>query len=236
MSELEQDLEGGAVSLLRDFGIVTRPGIVCQPLVAGGGQRIDGSPYCALLLIDESGLQPSHPLTEPLRRRGRRLQFRMSAAFSSGGYQTDTGVVLPLVSSPRECWRDLPLGDGQFDFRFDPTAGEARERQTLVSVKDLRAARDEATGAVRQGRVLGVASALFFGNLDLPTNRDFALGAFNWLADREYRVNVSPLDESRSYLDFQRGNARPVLSYTLWGALPGLCLAIGALVFWRRRS
>lgn len=236
LAELEQGDEGGAVTLLRDFGIVTRPGIVCQPVAGMGGQKVDGTPYCSLLLIEESGLQPSHPLTEPLRRRGRRLQFRLTPAFDSTGIQTETGIVLPLVTTARDCWRDLPTPDGQYDFHYDPSAGEARDRFALVSVKDLRASRDEASGAVRQGRVLGIASALFLANRDFATNRDFALGAFNWLADREYRVNVSPLDASRSYLDFQRGNARPVLFYALWLGLPGLSLAIGLVVFLRRRS
>lgn len=236
LAELERGDEGGAVTLLRDLGLVARPGIVCQPVAGMGGQKVDGTPYCSLLLIEESGLQPSHPLTEPLRRRGRRLQFRLSPAFDGTGIQTETGVVLPLVTTSRDCWRDLPTPDGQYDFHYDPTAGETRDRFTLVAVKDLRASRDEATGAVRQGRVLGVASALFLANRDFATNRDFALGAFNWLANREYRVNVSPLDDSRSYLDFQRGNARPVLLYALWLGLPGLSLAIGLLVFLRRRS
>jgi hypothetical protein len=236
LAELERGDEGGAVALLRDFGIAARPGIVCQPVAGMGGQKIDGTPYCALLVIEESGLQPSHPLTEPLRRRGRRLQFRLSPAFDSAGMQTETGIVLPLVTTGRDCWRDLPTPEGQYDFHYDPTAGEARDRFSLVSVKDLRATRDEATGAVRQGRVLGIASALFLANRDFATNRDFVLGAFNWLANREYRVNVSPLDESRSYLDFQRGSARPVLSTTLWLGLPGLSLAIGLLVFLRRRN
>lgn len=231
LAELQQQRKGGVVELLGTaFGIVTRPGIVCQPLVQFGGEKIDGDQQCAWLLIDEHGMQAGDPLTEPLRMRGRRMQFLFSASFE-GGYQSDSGLVLPLVTSAPDSWRDLE----PYDFRFNPAKGEQRERQTLVTQMQLRAAKAE-DGSVRQGRVLAVASAYFFGNDSFDVNRDFVLNAFNWMASREYRISVRPLEKSLSFLDFGRSSVKPVLTYSLWLGLPGLCALIGAAVFTRRRS
>lgn len=234
-TELEQEISGGIVDLLRGFGILTRPGVVCQPVVSETGDRIERLSQCALLLIDEGGMQASHELTEPLRRRGRRLQFRLSLSFE-GSRQTESGLVLPLVTSPRDSWRDLPDPNGRYDFLCDPRKGETRERAALVCVAELRASTPSDGGAVRRGRVLGVASALFFENVDFAMNRDFWLNAFNWLTERDYRIAVSPLDRGESRLDLERGRARPILFYTLALGLPGLCAFLCAFLWLRRRT
>jgi hypothetical protein len=232
LSEVEEERAGGIVELLRAFEVAVRPGIVCQPLVAHTGEPVEGSERCAWLVIDERGLQPGHALTEPLRRRGRRVQFTFTPSFA-GAAASESGVLLPVVTTGLDAWRDLGLPNN--DFLCNPARGEQRERQTLVLAKQLRSVKDD-DGAVRQGRVLAVASAYFFGNQLIDVNRDFALNALNWLADREYRLKVAPLARSESYLDFQRSSAKPVLTYTLWLALPGLCAAIGLAVFLRRRA
>ncbi|MSR64011.1 MAG: hypothetical protein EXS08_16430 [Planctomycetes bacterium] len=231
LEDVEHKLAGSTASLLSELGLAVRPGVICQPLVGLGGEKVESDSRCTLLWIDERGLQPSHPLTEPLRLRRRRLQFTSTPSFDGGGYQTDSGLVLPLVTSPADSWRDL----APFDFSCNAAKGERRERYTLVAVKQFGSAK-AADGSVSQGRVLGVASAFFFDNQSLDTNRDFALNAFNWLAAREYRISVRALEKTESYLDFARGNAKPILTYTLWLGLPGLCAGIGLLLFLRRRN
>ena len=52
--------------------------------------------------------------------------------------------MLPLVSSPRDSWRDVDQ-----DYRCNPAKGERRDRQTLVAVKQLRSTKDD-EGRVRQ--------------------------------------------------------------------------------------
>jgi hypothetical protein len=232
LSELQEERQGGVVDLLREFGIATRPGLVCQPLVVYTGERVEGSEECAWLVIDEHGFQPGHPLTDPLRLRGRRVQFTFSPSFESVGFQSSGVTMLPLVSSPLGSWRDLP----PYDFRCDAARGESRgERLTLATAQELRPERGP-DGKLRQGRLVALASAFFFDNDSLDENRDFTLLAFNWLAQREYRLAVAPLQRRSSRLDFERGRAKPVLAYTLWLVLPGLCALVGLLVFWRRRS
>jgi hypothetical protein len=229
LEELNEARRGGIVELLRDFGIDTRPGIVCLPLVAPTGEPVEASEQCAWLVIDDRGLMPGHPLTEPLRMRGRRVQFTFTPSFE--GLPGEWGPILPIVGAGSDSWRDL----ARYDFTCNPARGESRQRHTLVTARQLRTVKGD-DGSVRQGRVLAVASSLFFANQLLDVNRDFALNGFNWLADREYRLAVSPLVKSETFLDLARSSARPILTYLLWLLLPGLCAGVGLIVFLRRRN
>jgi hypothetical protein len=163
------------------------------------------------------------------------VQFVLTPSFE-GARASESGLVLPIVSSPPECWRDLPDARGQYDFVLDPRRGEGRGRYALASVAELAATRAAEGGAIRKGRALGLASASLFENAYFDVNKDFALNAFNWLAEREYRLAVSPLARDETYLDLERGPARPVLSYALLLFLPALAALAGGFVAWRRRK
>jgi hypothetical protein len=230
LAELDEERAGGVVELLRGFGIDTRPGIVCLPLVAPTGEPVEGTEQCAWLVIDEKGLQAGHQLTEPLRMRGRRVQFTFTPSFE--GLTGEWGPILPIVSAGIDSWRDLPPRN---DWSCNLARGEERKRHTLVTERKLKSVK-ESDGSLKQGHVLAVASAYFFSNQLIDVNRDFALNAFNLLASREYRLAVKPLARSESFLDFERSSARPILTYLLWLVLPGLCAGVGLVVFLRRRS
>ncbi len=233
LDEVERGGEGGIVELLFGYGMIAERGILCEAIVAPGGQKVDGSELCSVLQIDEHGLSPSHSITEALRRRDRRVQFSFSPSFRHGGAE---GMLLTdLVSSGPESWRDLPLAGGHYDFRFDPQS-EERERRRLCMLAEAVVGATQPDGSVKRGRVLGVASSGFFSNGLSGVNRDFALNAFNGLASREYRVRVSPLEHAESRLDLARSEALPVLTYTLYLGFPGACIAIGVLLAWRRRD
>ena len=228
--ELEGRVENGLAALLEKFGIVLRPGLVCLPVLGFDGLPSEGDPRCTDLVIDEGGLMPGSPLTEPLRMAGRHVRFVGSGAFEAGGLEGQVGVLLPLVQAPRDSWRDL----APYDLRANPAKGEGRERHTLATVKQLPA-KKRADGSVQQGRIVALGSALCLGNALFDSNRDFALNAVNWLAAREYRIAVRPLPRGESLLDFQNSAAKPVLTYGLGILLPGLFVLIGFVVFLRRR-
>lgn len=229
LHELDERRAGGIVDLLLGFGIATRPGIVCQPYMGFGGERVDGMEECAYLVIDERGLLPGLPLTEPLRAHRRRVQFTLTPAFESAALESGGATILPVITSAPDSWLDTDK-----NFRFDAARGEKRDRNVLVTSRTLRTVKAD-DGSVAQGRVLAVASAYFFGNQLMDVNRDFAVNAFNWLADREYRISVSPLEKRESHLDLARSRAKPVLTWSLLVGLPLASAVIGALVFLARR-
>ncbi len=229
--EVERGGAGGIVELLAGYGMLAEPGIVCEAFVDPAGRSAEGTPYCSQILVGEGGLSPSHTLTEPLRRRGRRVQFVQTQAFRRG----EPGGLIDLVTSSKDSWRDLPLLDRRYDYALDPRV-EERGRQRLCMLAELSSGTPLEDGTMKKGRVLGVASAGFFSDGLFPVNKDFLLNAFNWMASREYRVRVSPLERGESRLDLARSSALPVLSYALYLGLPGLFMAIGLVIAWKRRS
>jgi hypothetical protein len=235
LAEVERRSQGGVVDLLTSFGMITEPGIVCEPLQSGSGGKVDGFDRCATLLIGEGGLSASHPLTEPLRRRGRRLFFALSPAFQRGGLASGK-VLLDLVTTSPDAWLDLPSPEGDYDYAFDYRREGRRERKRLCMLAELSTPASVDGPAPRKGRVLGIASAGFLSDGQLDVNRDFLVSAFNWMSDREQRVGVSPLPRGSSQLDLARSSALPVLSWSLYLGMPGTCVLVGVFLAWRRRS
>jgi len=86
-------------------------------------------------------------------------------------------------------------------------------------------------------RIVVVGESVFLGNamLENSINRDFAGNAINWLLDRPKLVGIAPRPV-REYL-FQITDAQmQALQWILLAGLPGAALAVGLLVWIRRRA
>lgn len=239
LREVDAQSEGGIVELLGSYGMSPAPGLVCEAYTDASGRKLDGHLAVSEFYVDETGFSRSHPLTEPLIRRGRRVRFALTNGFErSLDIAVDGTLRQTLVSSSPDAWRDLETAVGSDfanDFAFDSRT-EERARFALVMLAEISAANKVGQPGLSKGRVLGFASSSFLLDGLHADNRDFLLNAFNWLAAREYRVRVAPLQHGVAVLDLQRGSALPVLTYSLWLFLPGCCVAIGAVLAWRRRS
>ena len=231
---LESGQEGGVGDLLRSYGMIPEPGVVCEPLRGAGGEDVEGDYRCALLNITNEGLSASSPLTAPLRERGRRLDFLLTPALRRGGL--DGGApLLEIVTSSNRAWLDRPVGKGQYDFRR--SRNESTGRKALIMEAQLPSGETLANGEIRRGHVLGIASSGFLSNGLIQTNRDFLLNAFNTMdADRHWRIRVSPLPRPESRLDLARSDALHRLSLGLYLVLPLLCALTGLGLVVRRRS
>ena len=225
--ELETGIEGGIGEFLHGYGMVLEPGVLCVARKDRLGRRIEGVAECAEMVIEGASLSPSHPLTEALRRRGRRMQFVLSHSFRRGGVGRG-GLLLDIIHSPRESWRDLPDGRGAHDFQLDP-ASEDSGRFRLVMQAEFPSVTQEETAPARKGRVLGVATANIFGNGSFDSNRDFLLNAFNWMAERVHLVPVSARPPGESMLAIPGGVRAAAARFLGVGGGPGQPRAGGAL-------
>jgi hypothetical protein len=231
---VDRRARGGVVELLSGYGMESVPGLICEPVTDINGQPAEGVPECSQFYVDETGFSRSHPLTEPLIRRGRRVLFALTNGFErSLDIAVDGTLRHSLVSSSPDAWRDLET-QLDYDYIFDPRT-EERSRFALAMLAEV-SVKGTPGSALRKGRVLGFATSSFLLDGLHSFNRDFLLNAFNWMAEREYRVRVAPLEKGRAYVDLQRGAALPVLTYGLWLLLPGMCVAMGAFLAWRRRG
>lgn len=237
---VDQRARGGVLELLETYGMDSVPGLVCEPVTDVNNQPADGFVQCSQFYVDEAGFSRSHPLTEPLIRRGRRVLFSATNAFERPlDIAVDGTLRQTLISTAPDAWRDLETQLGN-DFAFDMRT-EERGRLALAMLAEVSVARapagsDSPDSTLRKGRVLGFATSSFLLDGLISNNRDFLLNAFNWMAEREHRVRVTPLQKGTAFLDLERGSALPVLTYGLWLLLPGACIAMGAFLAWRRRS
>ncbi len=223
--------------MLRRHGMLLSRGMVCMPVLDYFGSLRTGTPECADFRIAEREMNAEHPVTAPLVERARKLRFVFSRSFdrTPAGESTE-GILLDLASSPAESWRDVPETEGaSLDFALD-SARESRGRFRLAMARTfpVSASLDVGSGP-REGRVVGIASPYFLSNGTFSTNRDFALNAFNWLAERDFRVGVSARDPESSVVDVSRGPALAVVFHSSLWALPGVFGLLGLFTYIRRR-
>lgn len=221
-------VEHGLGGLLAEHAMLVQRGLVCEEATSLYAQPTDR----LVLRIGEGGLNASHPLTEPLRRRGRTVTFVNSLALERGNPAVGW-TTLALASSSREAWLDLPSTTGAQDLDFD-AQHESRGPHALALLSEGPGRIQGPGEEVRRPRVLGLGSSDLFSDELLDYNRDFVLNAFNWLAERDHRVGVRPRPPGISLLEVGRGPARKRLGYVVWG-MPLACMAVGLVVAARRR-
>ena len=95
---------------------------------------------------------------------------------------------------------------------------------------------DDAVTVRKDARVLAVGTPEVFCDMLFDTNRDFLLNAFNWAADREFRVSISTRDPERRGLALGEGNELLWIRRVLVIGLPLLCLLLGLLRWALRRA
>ncbi len=233
--ELNIGFEHGLVRLLGRWGMVSKPGIICEPITDVTGVQRMGHARCAVFRVAENRMDHSHELAQLERRHNRKLTFVNSSAIEA---QVVPGGRFPtrLIVVPADAWVDLPdPTNGLYDWNYDPRTEERNANLALVCTLELGAAVQKGQTGVHRPRLIGVGSVGFFSNAYLGENNHFVRNMFNWLAEREHRLRVTPRDPALSVLDLERSKALPILTYSLWIGFPGMCIAMGAVLGWKRR-
>ncbi|QDU67217.1 GldG family protein [Engelhardtia mirabilis] len=225
--------------LLARYGMGIQRGIVNAPVRNPlSGSLESGFEQCALLDVSEDRLSNGHPITAPLRERGRRLRLWRSRSFERLPAPAGA-VLLDLVQTPENAWRDLPDDFGRWNFIYEPKREDRSPAHLALAAQisvDGSSAVDGGLGAADDdARIVAVGAASAFDDEFVTINLDFARNAFNWLVDRDLRIRVAERDPFEARIDTRRGTAFPVLSKVALFGLPGLCLALGCFVAWRRR-
>ncbi len=238
----ERPIEGdhSLVSMLFDFGIKVRArGVVAHPVPSVSGSPQVGTEDCGDLVVDQLGMAVT-PITDVLRRAGRRVLLRRAHALERGNVPSGTRV-LEILRAPEGCWLELPKAgtDDQFDWIPDDAAERARFAVAMQSSFPLRRAarqRADKDATVRpECRVVVLGATSVFQNWLFDNDKEFVLNAVNWLEGRDYRVRVSRESPQARRVDV---NAPGVLSSVHLVAvvlLPLLCVALGLCTAWARR-
>ena len=233
-------LQDSLATLLSPWGLEIAPiGIVCRGQPDVTGQVQTGTNACAFQVIDRTGMAAQHPITELLVRSGRRVAIHAAHALDVGrGYPGAT--VLPILRAAEGSWLDLPpAGSKVGDWLQTPD----ESRRPFVVAAALNFPTQTSAGAPLSSgsdqrpsaRVFVFGAAQSFVNAVFENDRDLFLNAFNWAAEREWRVSVSVKNVEPRRLDLQ--DAGKVGRTHLWIVivLPLLSLALGLFTAWRRR-
>ncbi|MBI5363108.1 MAG: GldG family protein [Planctomycetes bacterium] len=236
------DGAGSLAELLEPYGIRPRmSGLLARPVAQASGETRTGLPLCAQnVLVWPHGMAAQNPVTDALRRAGRRVYLPYARALERSN-PPPGGTVIQILSSEPEDWSDL--GDPSDPAKHDwiPNATEPRGPfpVALQAVYPPRGSVPPARvvqGGRPEGRILCVGSSAAFTNQLVPANRDFLLNAFNWASSREYRVSVGAKSPQTRRIEAGQGSALARIHVVAVYLLPGLFLALGLFTAWKRRQ
>ena len=228
-----EDLERSSLGeLLEDYGLVLSSGVVCQPYQESTGNWVFGDVRNAAFRVRPDEML-SHDITDPLRQGGRSV-FLSHAHEVKIERQPDRGGVYPLLRTQPITWLD------QAPYDYEPRTGVEDEGPFDVGVVGFvtpaEAKDTKALAARPETRLVVVGSADTFCSEAVDYNGDFVRNVFNWACSREYRVNISPGNPDRRILALgDSDQAVGITRFALWG-LPGICLVLGTLTAFLRRS
>ncbi|MCA8979539.1 MAG: Gldg family protein [Planctomycetes bacterium] len=189
---------GGVAALVEPYGIRVGEGLVCMPIRDAATNRLtEGTPECSGLTVPPDTMNARHPVTESLRRGGRRVRQTFTRPLELTR-APDRGLLADLMSTlPGSSWIDLPDANGEHDWRYDEST-EQRGAFLLAATSVFPPTREGAFVPKNvqrerpESRVLVTGSHFLFSNGSFAANRDFALNAFNWASSREFRARISP--------------------------------------------
>ena len=229
---LEFDRGPGSVpDLVASWGLSIGDELILRPWINAQGQMEDGRPECAQLGIRADGMLAGHPITDALRRGERRVVMTFAHPLSTTPAQTRARAL--LTSGPYS-WLD-DRGSGSYDFTWQE-GREAMGSRELALALELDAVPGAAGDETRGGRIVLLGTPEALANNWLEINRDFCLGAFNWLVERETRIHIAPRAVEERRLPLGEGQALARLKRSVTWLLPGLCLLSAIFVGWRRRT
>lgn len=226
-------------TLLSAWGLEIAPvGLVCRGVPDVTGELRYGTNDCAWQIVDQTGLS-QHPITEPLRRSGRRVSIVNAHALDVGrGFPGST--VLQVLRSAEGSWLDLPVEGGSVG-DWQPSANERRGPFVLGAAilfppqqgagAPLRTAEDQRPEA----HVFAFGAAQCLVDAKFEEDRDLFLNAFNWAAAREWRVSVSARKHEEHRIDLADPAVVSRTHLLIVIALPLFSLLLGLFTAWRRR-
>lgn len=232
---------GGVTSLegmLAKLGILTQPGFVCRPVINAAGMPAYGDKRSIEVLVNAAGMQPKHPVTGPLRQADRRVRLVYSHAFERSTPPTG-GRVTELLRTDEYTWLELPDANGDLNYRWEQ--GREREGPFTLAMASVFPPNEVGpiplgtNSVVRECRVLALGTPDGFADVLFDTNRDLLVNGFNWAANREFRVSVTPRTFDRRRMDIGQDQSLFYLNVICLGLLPLGCLALAAFAAWRRK-
>lgn len=170
---------------------------------------------------------PKHPVTAPIERQGVFARFAFASGLTRHTSAPPERVLHPLVTSRPDVFGDSIGPQGQLGDGERSPGEQAYPRVLMVAIEE-------------PARSVVASGASFLGNPLLgpseggPANMDLALGAINWLAQRDAALEARPRELFESRVQLTEGEAGTLWLYVLL-VMPLAGALLGVLVWWSRR-
>ncbi|MBI4455694.1 MAG: GldG family protein [Acidobacteria bacterium] len=214
----DPETKPGLESFLKPKGIELDDDVVLD--VSGIGQLFGMGPAAPLITHYEG-----HPITEGFE--GTMTFFPLSCSISTPSATEQGFSTQVLLKTNPSSWgeTDLKVGSAKFD------AGKDRQGPLNLGVAATKAIDDKQARMV----VIGdsdFATTAYFGN---QRNGDLFLNAVSWLAEDADLMAIRPRNPQSRRLNLSIAEAN-FLFYFAVVLMPGVALAAGIAVWWKRRS
>lgn len=229
----------GLAGLLAESGFEVPLGRVAAPFRDPSGVERVGDARCANVAVSTEGIDPRHPVTESLWRARRRLAMPSSRALGNSRRGPADASFSELLRAPANAWIDRPGAGDAYLWLPNPESEEMGPVPIAVAAAYLAPAAQAAparSGERSLTRVLVLGSAEALTDPLFAQNGDFALNAFNWLAERDWRLAIPPRVEERVRIDLAQSTALPWFNRLAILGLPSVFALFGLVLFLRRRT
>lgn len=209
--------------LLADFDIGLNRDITCREpagLIVSDDEKFRKSQ------IETDGFNAEMPITRALAEAGIIGKFFQAGAVNHR--QGDENVHV-LVHSPGDCWGDAHAKGKEGNYFFDSASEERGPRVLGVAC--------EGQGPVEGARLVFFADTYFYSIHYMQSaraNEPLFMNAVNWLAAREYLLDIPPKTSYESRVDLTEGEYNDIGLYVVI-IIPAAAALLGFLVWWLRR-
>jgi hypothetical protein len=224
--------DGGRLGELLGFSLSEQPVFHLIPDASNrtrSGRGLDGDNAVAKLQL---GVSRDHPVTRRIAESGRGVEVGAARAIRERpGAPADVKREDLLVTGDQG-WLALPGPDG-----FPSNRAPAIALQSFVVGMACEVPVPEASkpapGAPKAGHVV-IVSGVFCNNTGMQYFGDLALNICNWMAERRVLLDLKAPSYETKYLQLQPQQLARIGNLLIYG-IPGLFLALGAVVFFVRR-
>jgi ABC-type uncharacterized transport system involved in gliding motility auxiliary subunit len=181
----------------------------------------------------------SNPIVEPLERSATLFPVTRSFEVSE---ETRPGVrVDKLCETSPQSYGYMDVSSTEREITVSYREGRDVRGPLVVAVAGtVRPAAQGGNGVETEssieGRFVALGTSALAANnyLSFQANRDFILNAVNWLAAEEDLISVRPKPPEAQQLTLNEQQMRRLMIFGIFG-VPGLIVAAGLSVWWRRR-